>query len=287
METPDFTGMPNLEYLNLSGCASLKEVHHSLGCSRKLISLKLYRCINLERFPCLNVESLEKLCLNRCSSLEKFPEILGRLMPKLDISVGGSEIRSDWPTVLDLSYLDKLVAFPSSIGMLKSLVKLYLSGCSKFESLSEGIGDLENLEELDASYTQISQPPSSIIRLNKLKSLNGGLPEDIGCLSSLKELHLQGNNFEHLPLSIDQLGSLRYLDLSKCRRLKKFLGVNVAEGLRSLENLNLSSCNLKDGGLPEDIGYLSSLKELHLQGNNFEHLPLSIAQLGALQTLHL
>ncbi|XP_010321493.2 TMV resistance protein N [Solanum lycopersicum] len=101
METPDFTGMPNLEYLNLSACVSLKEVHHSLGCSRKLISLKLYHCVNLERFPCLNVESLQKLCLIDCFSLEKFPEILGRPKPTLDISVGGYEIRRGWPTVLN------------------------------------------------------------------------------------------------------------------------------------------------------------------------------------------
>ncbi|KAK6803691.1 hypothetical protein RDI58_001475 [Solanum bulbocastanum] len=128
MEKPDFTGMPNLEYLNLS----LKEVHPSLGCSRKLISLKLYGCINLERFPCLNV------------GLEKFPEFLGRLKPKLDISVRGSKIRSGLPRVLDLRNFKNLVAFPSSIGMLK----MYLF------------------------YTQISQLPSSIIWLNKLKSLS-------------------------------------------------------------------------------------------------------------------
>ncbi|XP_075081964.1 TMV resistance protein N-like [Nicotiana tabacum] len=59
----------------------------------------------------------------------------------------------------------------------------------------------------------------------------------------------------------------------------------VAEGFRSLETLSLSYCNLIDGGLPEDIGSLSSLKKLYLMGNNFEHLPRSIAQLGALRIL--
>ncbi|KAH0745164.1 hypothetical protein KY285_006821 [Solanum tuberosum] len=331
MQTPDFMGMPNLEYLNLSGCTSLKEVHHSLGYSRKLIRL------------------------------EKFPEILGRMKPKLDISVG---LRDKGTTIIYHS--------APSFGKLKNLVTLHLGDCSKLENLPEEIGDLENLEWLEASGPLISQPPSSIIWLNKLKILNfakqetggdlvdgvffvfphvnerlrsletlmlsycnlidGGLPEDIGCLSSLKNLYLQGNNFEHLPRSIAQLGSLQHLDLSECRRLKEFpgvnmvegfrslkildlsycnlidgglsedigclsslkdlrlkefVGVNVAKGLRSLYILKLSNCNLIDGGLPEDIGCLSSLVNLYLNGNNFEHLPRNISQLGALRYLNL
>ncbi|WMV53172.1 hypothetical protein MTR67_046557 [Solanum verrucosum] len=177
----------------------------------------------------------------------------------------------------------------------KGLVKLYVSKCSKLESLPEEIGDLENLEELDASYTLISRPPSSIVRLNKLKSLafqkrksedrvyfvfplvnkgllsleildlsycniiDGELPEDIGSLSSLKELNLCGNKFEHLPQSISELDALRFLDLSDCKRLTQ---------------------------LPEDIGCLSSLKHLNLSGNNFEYLPQSISELRALRFLH-
>ncbi|KAH0725611.1 hypothetical protein KY284_001476 [Solanum tuberosum] len=304
METPDFTGMPNLEYLDLSECESLKEIRPSLRCSRKLISLELSGCINLERFPCLNVESLEILCLMDCFSLEKFPEILGRLKPKLDISVGGSEIRSGWPTVLDLSdFLDLRYCnltdggLPEDIGCLSSLKELHLQG-NNFEHLPLSIAQLGSLRSLDLSECRrlkkflgvnVAEGLRSLENLN-LSSCNlkeGVLPEVIGCLSSLKELNLQGNNFEYLPRSIAQLGSLRSLDLSECKRLKEFLGVNVAEGLPSLENLNLSYCNIIDGGLLEDIGCLSSLKELNLQGNNFEHLPRSIAQLGALQTLHL
>ncbi|WMV32349.1 hypothetical protein MTR67_025734 [Solanum verrucosum] len=68
--------------------------------------------------------------------------------------------------------MEKLVALSSSIDMLKGLVKLDVSWCPKLKNLTEEIGDLENLEELDASYTRISQPPSSIVRLNKLKSLS-------------------------------------------------------------------------------------------------------------------
>ncbi|KAH0748081.1 hypothetical protein KY290_027313 [Solanum tuberosum] len=149
----------------------------------------------------------------------------------------------------DLSVMEKLVALSSSIGMLKGLVKLDVSWCPKLKNLPEEIGDLENSEELDASYTRISQLPSSIIRLNKVNSLS-----------------FTGQRLEDGVY---------------------FVFSQVNEGLHSLEILNLSLCNLIDGGLPEDIGCLSSLKELHLNGNNFVHLLEIIAQLGDLETMYL
>ncbi|XP_075080783.1 TMV resistance protein N-like isoform X1 [Nicotiana tabacum] len=258
MRTPDFTGMPNLEYLDLTWCSNLKEVHHSMGCCSKLIRLNLRYCVSLKRFSCVNVESLEYLNLNKCYSLEKFPEIHGRMKPEIQIHMQRSGIR-ELPssifqyqthiTKLDLSCMNNLVALPSSICRLKSLVSLNVLGCFNMESLPEEIGDLDNLEELDAGdSTLISRPPSSIVRLNKLKILN------------FSGFRYNGVHFEFPP---------------------------VAEGLRSLEHLNLSYCNLTDGGLPEDIGSLSSLKELYLGGNNFKHLPRSIAQFGALRILDL
>ncbi|KAK6775000.1 hypothetical protein RDI58_026001 [Solanum bulbocastanum] len=69
--------MPNLEYLDLTGCWNLEEVHPSLKYCKKLIQLNLYSCTSLERFPYVNVESLESLDLDYCSSLEKFPGISG------------------------------------------------------------------------------------------------------------------------------------------------------------------------------------------------------------------
>ncbi|XP_060184679.1 TMV resistance protein N-like [Lycium barbarum] len=262
MRTPDFMGLPNLEYLNLSYCWSLEEVDGSLGYCGKLIQCNLSGCLWLKRFPCVNVESLEFLGLQGCSSLEKFPEIRGRMKPELKITRNNSGIREipssffqsgTHLTKLDLSFTEQLVALPRGIGMLKSLVELDVSYCSKLESFPEEIGNLENLEKLDASCTLISPPPSFIARLNKLKFL-----------SFSKQKYGVG------------------LEDGVC-----FVFPSVNDGLRSLERLYLSYCNMKDGGLPEDIGSLSSLKKLYLTGNNFEHLPRSISQLGALQSLEL
>ncbi|XP_059307760.1 TMV resistance protein N-like [Lycium ferocissimum] len=332
MRTLDFKGMPNLKYLNLQWCSNLEEVHHSLGYCGKLSVLNLWHCKSLKRFPCVNVESLEYLDIRGCSSLEKFPEILGRMKPELKIKMRNSGIRVlassiqylTHITELDLGGMKNLVALPSNIGMLKSLVELNVShclkleilpeeigdleslveldvsNCSKLESLPEQIGDLEILETLDASYTLISQPPSSIVRLNKLKFLtfakqksqvglndgvyfvfpqmneglhslerldlsycnliDGGLLGDIGCLSSLKELNLSGNSFEPLPRSISQLGALQSLDLSDCERLKELPDII---GMPNLETLNLSNCmNLEE--VHHSLGFLKKLLRLEL-----------------------
>ncbi|KAH0745210.1 hypothetical protein KY285_006867 [Solanum tuberosum] len=93
MQTPDFTWMPNLKYLDLSYCRNLESVHYSLGYSNELIELNLYNCGRLKRFPCVNVESLIYMDLEFCTSLEKFPKIFGTMKPELKIKTGLSGIR--------------------------------------------------------------------------------------------------------------------------------------------------------------------------------------------------
>ncbi|XP_049372041.1 TMV resistance protein N-like [Solanum verrucosum] len=262
--TPDFKGMPNLKYLNLEFCTSLEEVHSSLKDCKELVELNLSFCSKLESFPYVNVESLESLDLTNCPSLENFPEIHERMKQGTAIKIMMSFTRiTELPlsivhlTELHVSGMGNLVSLPSSICKLKGLVTLNVSYCSKLKSLPKEIGDLENLEELDASYTLISLPPPSIVRLNKLKSL---------CFQKRKS---EDNRWK----------------TSRRHCLVYFMFPLVYEGLLSLESLDLSYCNIIDGRLPKDFGSLSSLKVLRLSGNNFKHLPRSIAQLGTLEYL--
>ena len=70
--TPDFTGLLNLEYLDLEQCTSLAMVHESIGALAKLRFLSLRGCKNLVMRP-NNISfmtSLETLDLRGCSKLQ-------------------------------------------------------------------------------------------------------------------------------------------------------------------------------------------------------------------------
>lgn len=131
------------------------------------------------------------------------------------------------------------------------------------DKLPENLVDLECLEELDVSETAMIEVPSSIVLLKSLKRLsfqgcNG--PKPWNCFQCL------------LPVGGQSSLSLLLPSLA---------------GLFSLTELNLSDCNLIEGGIPSDIGCLSTLKNLNLSRNNFVSLPESISQLSNLQFLNL
>ncbi|XP_040994597.1 disease resistance protein RUN1-like [Juglans microcarpa x Juglans regia] len=59
IETPDLTGVPNLERIYLKGCRSLCEVHPSIGSLKRLKALELEKCSSLEKLP--DLSSLERM----------------------------------------------------------------------------------------------------------------------------------------------------------------------------------------------------------------------------------
>ena len=78
--TPDFTGIPNLESLNLEGCANLSEIHPSFGRHKKLRFVNLVNCYSLRILPSyLEMESLEICNLSGCSKLDEFLGISGNV----------------------------------------------------------------------------------------------------------------------------------------------------------------------------------------------------------------
>ena len=190
-----------------------------------------------------------------------------RILCKLHESVGSLRLL----TVLNLKNCKNLKSFPSNIvDGLEALKILNLQGCSKLEKLPENLGELKNLEELDAGRTAITQVPPSIVRLTKLKML------------SFHGHRVKHNRWGTLVAAIAEFSSLVWP-----RRNRNFMGLPLPSlaGLFNLTKLDLSDCNLTDGALPNDLGSLCSLKELNLSNNYFVSLPENVNQLSKLKIL--
>ncbi|XP_013620605.1 PREDICTED: TMV resistance protein N-like isoform X2 [Brassica oleracea var. oleracea] len=215
---------------------------------KELKYLDLSHSIQLTETPDFSyLPNLEKLFLINCQRLAKVHESIKVLQGSL--------------ILINLSGCIKLGELPLELYTLKLLETLILSGCSQLERLDDALGELESLTILKADYTAITQIPSSSDQLKKLKELS---------LHGCKELwkHRQYTNSDESS----QVALLSPLSLN---------------GLICLRTLRLGSCNLSDELVPANLGSLSSLEELDLQGNNFRNLQTDFAGLPSLQILKL
>ncbi|KAA8535749.1 hypothetical protein F0562_030749 [Nyssa sinensis] len=199
---PDFSGVPNLEILDLHSCTNLVEVHPSIGVLKKLTHLYLWYCENLKSFPSsIQLPSLEYLDLHCCLKLKKFPEIHGNMERLSKLYLAGTGIKD----------------LPSSIQHLTNLSVIWLYSSKNLRILSSAIGSVKSLEAL---YLSGCLSLLTELHLSDCNMLDGALPSDIGNLSSLEELNLGGNNFVNLPESINRLSRLEILRLVRCKDLE-------------------------------------------------------------------
>ncbi|XP_054797626.1 disease resistance protein RUN1-like [Prosopis cineraria] len=190
IETPDFSGVPNLEHLNLEGCESLVKVHPSLGELKRLVEIILSGCFKLEILPRkLETNSLKRLNLDGCEKVAVLPKF-GEGMNEL--------------SYIDVSFIDT-TRLPKSLDSLTVLEYLDLGGCK--------------ILRLDKLKTPIVRQISSInvTSLTELyldgRGLNdGSILDNFGGLSSLIALDLGGNSFVNLPPGcFSSLSRLLYL----------------------------------------------------------------------------
>ena len=268
----DLSGAPKLNQLILQRCIRLSKIHASLGNLKWLIRLDLNGCKCLESLPPkINLESLEIFILSGCSRLKKFPEVVGNMSSLSELYLNETAIK-DLPLSmehltglikLDLRDCKNLSSLPNVCCYLLSLKILTLSGCSKINELPENLENIKGLEELDVSETAITKLPSSFVLLKNLKSLSLNGCEGLSSISSNK--------------------LFRFPSIRKKRKDPTGMLGRSLSNLWSLTHLYLSYCNL--WSIPDGIGCLSSLKYLHLEGNNFVWLPKSIARLSNLTRL--
>ncbi|KAH0972925.1 hypothetical protein GBA52_025081 [Prunus armeniaca] len=219
VNTPDFRGLPNLEYLILEGCIRLYKVDPSLGMLERITQINLKDCKSLVHLPrsVYGLKSVKVLNLSGCSKLDKLPNELGNAECLEEIDVSGTAVRE----------------LPSSIVQLKSLTVLNFRGC---KGSSPKFWNLLSLFQLFLSLFQRflirSRVPtplllpslSGLVSLKKLTLSDCNLlevPNDLSCLSSLTYLDLSRNQFVSLPNGISLLSRLQFLNLEYCERLQE------------------------------------------------------------------
>ena len=230
IETPDFTGFPNLEKLVVKGCMRLIKVHPSVVVHKRLTLLDLEGCKILSSLPKkFEMESLEILNLSNCFKIKRIPEFMGNMecLSKLHLDgIAITKLPSSVKHLTDLAALHlrdckNLVCLPSNICNFKLLKELNVAGCSKLDNLTENLWNVVSLEELDLSGIALRKPPVSIV-----------------CLRNLRVLSLMGCK---LPLPRRKPNPVSLL-------------LPYLPNLCSLTRLNLSNCDLQT--IPNDIGCL-------------------------------
>ncbi|CAL8107622.1 unnamed protein product [Prunus armeniaca] len=184
------------------------------------------------------VPNLEELIME-CTSLSDVHESIGDLKRL---------------ALVNLEHCKMLKDLPLNLYRSKSIETLLLNGCSRFENLAEGLGDMTSLRTLEADDTAVTKLPSSTVKLKNLRSL---------ALCSLERL-------------------TGFLPHSYLRSTGFF--PPLLDGLNSLRKLTLANCSLTDDELPKDLGSLSSLEHLDCGQNSFCRLP-SLSGLSKLEYL--
>lgn len=222
----------------------------------------------------------------------------------------------DWKEfVKDFSNIKYLVVqnctnISNLIFNLKHLIFLELYGCELEEFSFDNITKLSKLESLSLNRSNIVELPEIIYELDSLKVLSvmytgiKELSESLGKLNKLKYLGLNGTMINHIPKVIGKLKNLTEFYQGKTD--VKILPIEM-KGLTKLERLALwetqlevlpdwicSYANLKGlylgrdkklQRLPENIGNLSKLEDLFLDGTNLRELPESFGKLTNLEHL--
>ncbi|RXH94814.1 hypothetical protein DVH24_024498 [Malus domestica] len=313
-------GMEELEKLNLS-YSKIKELPPSINNLTGLSHLNLSHCKELKILPSkIRMRSLKTFNLLGCSSLEMFPEISKGMKELEELNLSRSKIKELPPSInnltglshLNLSNCKELKILPSKIRM-RSLKTFNLSRCSSLEMFPEISEGMEELEELNLSWSKIKELPLSINNLTGLSHFNlkdckelKSLPSCIHmkCLKTfnlydcsslemfpsisegiegLEELDLSGSKIKELPSSINNLTGLNHLNLSNCQKLKS---LPSSIRMKSLKTFYFYGCwNLEM--FPDISEVIEGLKILDLSWSKIKELPSSINNLTGLNHLKL
>ncbi|KAL1562466.1 non-specific serine/threonine protein kinase [Salvia divinorum] len=260
-----------------------------------------------------NMSSLQILYLWRNKFTGSLPKDVGNLTMLIELNLSYNNFTGVIPREIG-QRLQQLQILRLGMNMLSGPLPPEIFNISTLTSLSltqnglSGVlpsdfcGGFPLIEELYLGMNQLSgQIPESVSNCSRLEDLDlslnkftGLIPNSLGSLPFLEVLNLYGNDLA-IGSSSSELSFIT--SLTNCRSLT-FLGIsgNPLDGTLPSSIGNLSSklekfsafeAGLK-GGIPAEIGNLTELIQLRLDGNQMSgNIPVSVKHLGKLQGLYL
>ena len=204
---------------------------------------------------------------------------------------------------LDLAHCESLESLPESICNLRSLKTLLVHNCSKLYKFPNTLRSFEHLsdfgiENVKAYCGHDAMELDFLLEPNNLEFMNQG-QEFIHHWSPEPEFlqlwNLEPKFFQHGSLNPgspqpDQSHNSESSARGTPNRSPwedQMPGAILTGGcsLYWLEELDLSYCNLKEGGIASEVFHLPSLQVLNLSGNNICKVPSNISNLSKLRIL--
>ncbi|KAI7996358.1 putative disease resistance protein RGA4 [Camellia lanceoleosa] len=179
--------------------------------------------------------------VNRCISKFKYLHVLdfsNSCLKVLPDSIGNlKHLR-----FLDLSGNANIETLPNAVCKLYNLQTLRIWNCVKIRELPKKIGNLISLRHLYLTTQQSCLPEKEIQRLTSLRSFHiigcenlTYLPEEMQLLTALTTVTIAAcPNLTSLPNTLQKLANLRNLEISKCPNLN-LAGWEDFRGLRRLQ----------------------------------------------------
>ncbi|XP_028778380.1 disease resistance protein TAO1-like [Neltuma alba] len=288
---PSILSLPRLEFVDLGMCKNLK----SLGtesqskllsklnpfskclplsfCAEKLVVLLMPGSqLEKPRDGMQNFVNLREINLAGCNQLIELPDLsTAQNLEQVDLTYCES-LQHLHPLILSLPRLRDLKLYDCrNLKSLKcespskSLLHLYVYGCSSLKEFSFSSDKMENLS-LVGTCVEI-------------------LDFSTGPMEKLEALYVNGSALKNLPINdICYMRSLQALHLYDCGIIDKSKLHALFDALLSLETIDLRGTR-KLTELPDNIKHLSRLRHLNVSGckdlQSFPELPPSIEHLDA------
>ncbi|PWA71553.1 disease resistance protein (TIR-NBS-LRR class) [Artemisia annua] len=273
LRTLDLGLTPNLKRLNLENCYDLVEINAPVGYLKKLAFLDISGCGSFKSFV-----------FDKWSQ----PAVAGSLS-ELHLIAEPTDVcplhsNNDSLKFQFLCYYKEDPA--SSFGNLERLISIGLCACTNLESFSRSICSLQCIRKLTLEGS-IAEAPRDLDQLECLEELTFSsteikhLPDRICKLKHLKSFKIKSCwLLEKLPEDIGRLESLEKLILTDCKLLQDI--PNSICKMKCINKLHLHGC-IQVVELPEEIGCLEGLKELNIEDTGIIRLPQSIFKLRGLR----